>query len=289
MPTHRLRKIVEAAREAVFGDGPIARTRRMAVVNRISSAPVTGHGPVVSLTTHGRRVKRVYVTIEAIARGTVKPSRLVLWMDDRAVVARPPRTLRRLQRRGLEIRLSENFGPHTKYFPYLLSREEFGEALVTADDDMLYPITWLAGLIRASERHPDEILCYRARRLQLVDGTIGPYLTWPLVGSTEASSLNFATGVSGVLYPPRFLEELKSFGDEFLDRCPRADDVWLHWAAVSCGRSVRQIEVDAKNFPTVPQTQQGAALQDENVLGGGNDVQIAATYTPEAVRRLLTA
>lgn len=289
MLSPRLRNILSRARNAVFRDTPDARARRMAVINRVSSTPVTGDGPIVSLTTHGPRVKRVYVTIETIARGIVRPSRLVLWLDDPNVASRPPRSIRRLQRRGLEVRVSENFGPHTKYFPYLLSREEFGEALVTADDDMLYPIDWLSGLVAASESHPDDILCHRARRVQLQGGVIAPYLTWPLVGSTEASPLNFATGVSGVLYPPRFLAELKSLGDGFLERCPRADDVWLHWAAVCSGRSVRQIELEAKNFPTVPETQREAALQDENVLSGGNDLQIAATYTPDAVRRLLTA
>lgn len=288
VPALRLRSLITRARNAVLGDGALARARRMALLNRLSTASVNGDGPVVSLTTHGARVKRVYVTIETIARGIVKPSQLILWLDDPKVAARPPRTLRRLQRRGLELRVSQNYGPHTKYFPYVFEREQFERALVTADDDMLYPITWLAGLAAANEAHPDEILCYRARRMQVADGAIAPYLTWPLVGTTEASPLNFATGVSGALYPPRFLAQLKSLGDGFREKCPRADDVWLHWAAVSVGRSVRQIESEAKNFPTVPRTQE-RALQDANVLGGGNDAQIAATYTPQSIHALLRA
>ncbi|MFD4423039.1 hypothetical protein ACFWN7_16260 [Agromyces sp. NPDC058484] len=287
MPTG-LRTLIDTMRGIVLGDGASARSRRMALLNRVTRTPVTGDGPVVSLTTHGDRVRRVHMTIETIARGAVRPAELVLWLDDPAVVARPPRTLRRLQRRGLQVRLSQNYGPHTKYYPYLLAREAFDRPLVTADDDMLYPVAWLADLADAHRTHPDEVLCHRARRVQLRDGRIEPYLTWPLVGSTEPSPLNFATGVSGALYPPRFLIELKSLGSGFLDACPRADDVWLHWAAVRAGYSIRQIDPEAKNYPTVPQTQDDA-LQDDNVLGGGNDAQIAATYTGSVIRDLLGA
>lgn len=288
MPTRGLRTLIDAPLGFILGDGERARARRMAILNRVSRSPVTGDGPVVSLTTHGERIRQVHVTIETIARGTLKPSEMVLWLDDPATVARLPRPLKRLQRRGLSVRVSKNFGPHTKYYPYLLAHDSFDRPLVTADDDMLYPITWLAGLADASAIHPDEILCYRARRVQLQDGRLAPYLTWPLVGSTEPSMLNFATGVSGALYPPRFLAQLKTLGHVFLERCPRADDIWLHWAAVHTGRMVRQIETEAKNFPTVPQTQAGA-LQDDNVLGGGNDAQIAATYTESTLRALQEA
>ncbi|WP_306893048.1 hypothetical protein [Agromyces albus] len=57
---------------------------------------------------------------------------------------------------------------------------------------------------------------------------------------------------------------------------------------MTTGNTVRQIEAEAKNFPTVPQTQ-GQALQDLNVLGGANDAHIAATYTESAIRRLQEA
>ncbi|MBX9919057.1 MAG: hypothetical protein K2Y33_04375 [Mycolicibacterium frederiksbergense] len=51
----------------------------------------------------------------------------------------------------------------------------------------------------------------------------------------------FATGVSGVAYPPRLLETLRARGDEFADICPFADDFWLHYAAVATGVPIRQV------------------------------------------------
>ncbi len=74
---------------------------------------------MVSLTSYGTRIGRVAYAIESIAAGTARPRRLVLWLDDPTRFAARPAALRRLERRGLEVRLTENLGPHTKYFPSL--------------------------------------------------------------------------------------------------------------------------------------------------------------------------
>ncbi len=112
--------------------------------NRLSRAPVTGDGPIVSLTTHGVRLGVVHLALESIARGTLRPSRLVLWLGSEDFAAHLPKTLQRLVARGLEVRQSEDLGPHTKYWP--LVAEGPGGDFVTADDDVYYPRGWLAEL-----------------------------------------------------------------------------------------------------------------------------------------------
>jgi hypothetical protein len=48
-------------------------------INKFSRMPVTGpNGPVVSITTFGARERDAYLTIESIALGRLKPSRIVL-------------------------------------------------------------------------------------------------------------------------------------------------------------------------------------------------------------------
>ena len=119
--------------------------------NRFSRKAVATKEPgaVVSLTTYGRRVGAVHLAIESIARGDTKPSRLILWLDDAALFANLPRPLLRLEHRGLEIRLCKNYGPHKKYYPYVESQKAFPYPLATADDDVIYPRSWLAGLLDA--------------------------------------------------------------------------------------------------------------------------------------------
>ncbi|BBY80086.1 hypothetical protein MPUL_12440 [Mycolicibacterium pulveris] len=238
-------------------------------INLFSLRRVTGDCDVdVSLTTYGNRVRSVWSTVESIGRGTVRPRRIILWIEDPSIVANPPAPLRRLRRRGLEIKQCDDFGPHKKYYPYLLEGEPT-RTLVTADDDMYYPRRWLENLLAA---HRDgEVTAYRARLR-----TDGPYASWPACTTDKPSDRVFATGVSGVAYPSSLLSALRARGDSFMDICPRADDFWLHFAALATGLTIRQVA----NFPADwwPQLRlAGTGLWPENLKEGGNDAIAAQT------------
>jgi len=259
------------------------------VRNRFSSASALGDAPVmVSLTSYGTRIGSVAYAIESIAAGTTRPRRLVLWLDDPARFAARPAALLRLERRGVEVRLTENRGPHTKYFPSLPLALADGLPLVTADDDILYPPLWLAGLVAAGVEHPDVVNCYRASLIALRDGSVAPYATWPRCADTKVSAAHFATGVSGVRYPVSMLEELARRGDEFVQRCAKADDIWLHWVALRAGVGVRQVRPRARHFPYLPGTQE-ETLVSGNIGQGANDRYVAGLYEAEDVARLAAA
>lgn len=261
----------------------------MRVRNRFSSASVLGDAPVmVSLTSYGSRIGSVAYAIESIAAGSVRPRRLVLWLDDPERFAARPAALRRLERRGLEVRLTENRGPHTKYFPSLPLAIADDLPLVTADDDILYPPQWLAGLVTAGVEYPDVVNCYRASIVALRQGVVAPYDDWPRCADTEVSVAHFATGVSGVRYPVSMLRELAGRGEEFVERCAKADDIWLHWVALRTGVGVRQINPRARHFPYLPGTQE-ETLVSGNVGQGANDRYVAGLYEPADVARLAAA
>ena len=252
---------------------------RLKLANRFSRRSVTGSGAaVVSLTTHGTRLALVYLTIESIAAGAVRPTRMVLWLNPAVGKTVLPKTLLNLQRRGLEIQFSDNFGPHTKYFPYVASESRHQLPMVTADDDVLYPLYWLQDLVLAHQSEPQHVHCYRARRVQLRDGALRSYSEWPFSESTVPSILNFATGVSGVIYPPALMDALRDSGLAFMGFCPKADDIWLHAMALRHGYRVKQMHATYRDFPVAPMTQ-GIALFIDNARPEGNDQQIVATYT----------
>lgn len=229
-------------------------------INLFSQRPITGEAQVdVSLTSFGPRIQAsVWKTIETIGRGVVRPRRVILWLDEAA----RPAALQRLEKRGLEIRSCPNYGPHKKYFPYVES-ESLDVPLVTADDDVFYPRHWLATLL--SIRQPRVVVCHRARiRID------GPYSSWPMCETTQASDRVFATGFGGVLYPPEVLMALRDRGAAFLDVCPLSDDFWLHFAAASSGCAVRQVTSTAAYWwPNLKWSNTG--LWGDNILGGGND------------------
>jgi hypothetical protein len=247
--------------------------------NRISnSSVISTQGPVVSVTSYGERLRSVHLTLESIAAGSLLPSRLILWVDTEEAYMNPSAGLKRLVDRGLEIRHCDNFGPHTKYYPYLLSTEKFEKPLVTADDDMLYSRWWLEGLAQSRLQSPETIHCYRAHKIKFGNGKLAPYTSWSACRSTLPSFLHFATGVSGCIYPASFLEQLRVAGAEFMRLCPKADDIWLHFNSVRSGIKTQQVLNRSLRFPSIPGTQE-SGLFHTNYIGGQNDMQIEATYS----------
>ena len=235
-------------------------------------------GPVLSMTTQPHRLELVYQAIESIARGTRKPRELHLWITDERSYSHLPSTLQRLKARGLEIHLTEELGPHTKYYPYISGETGFAAPLVTADDDVIYPDEWLEQLIRAYEANPSAIHCFRAHRIRMANGRPTPYNSWAPCEDTRPSHLNFITGVSGVIYPPQYLLHLKQYGTGFTRSCPHSDDIWLTVVALREGFKIAQLYDTPRLFTTIPKSQT-KRLFDLNVVLGENQVQLMRTLS----------
>ena len=256
------------------------------IKNRLSTTSALGEAPVVvSLTTHGRRVERVWYTLESVARGKVRPSRIVVWLDVSLANKGLSPKLKRLRDRGVEFRFVEDIGPHQKYFYAVEEALSKGRALATIDDDTFYWSWWLKELISAQSVTPNTIVCYRARMFSFLDdGQPAPYMNWPLFSGDRAAPAVFFTGVSGVLYPVAFLEELRILGTAFKTVCPRADDIWLNYVATKTGTAARQVFQEPFGFPEVPDTQDIALWTYNSV--GGNDCQIRATYDAATLAKI---
>jgi hypothetical protein len=242
---------------------------------------------VLSLTTFGERSKKAYLAIESIADGSVLPSRLIMWIDDERLFDNLPATIRRLQKRGMEVKLSRNLGPHTKYYPYVESTQTFNAPLTIADDDVLYPRYWLKELSEANREYPNVVNCYAAHVIPISEDGFEKYKNWKLCNSTTPCFCHLAMGCTGVIYPIPFLALLKRAGAAFETCCPKNDDFWLHVQALRAGYKVRQIHprLPYFSFQGIPGTQR-IALWHDNVEGDGNERQIRATYTEADVQVL---
>lgn len=270
-PPVNARKITTAVRKRLL----IARWRATAPVRR---RPVIGDAPaVVSLTSYGHRLSTVFATIESIAAGSVRPRRLILWVAHEDLAAGMTSVLCELQRRGLEIRVCEDLGAHKKYYPYAISLAVHELPLVTADDDVLYPLRWLETLLDRHVAFPENTIGYRGEIMRFLDdGSIAPYSTWQLSATAAPDIRLVLNGVGGVLYPPAVLEEARAYGTQFLTECPRGDDLWLHRSTLRSGLLPRQVFDAPVHHPAVPGSQR-TALMATNVPGG-NDEQIRRTY-----------
>lgn len=243
---------------------------------------------VVSLTSYGPRLKHVYLTIESIAAGKVKPRRLILWIDEPGPLNNPPRSLRRLQRRGLELQACNNYGPHKKYFPYAsqFAPREAAD-LVTADDDMFYPRGWLEELLAARVESPRTVIAHRARQIAVrrdlaEEPELLPYADWHLASTVAPAFCIFPTGTGGVLYPRPLLLALAERGEAFEAEYWSADDIWLHSTAVKSGFRARQVVATSDRYLMLLGSQQ-VALFKRNHQEDGNDRMIATAYGPQLV------
>ena len=279
-PTLLIRRLSHLPRRAVRESMMVIQIVRFFLVNRFGQKPVVEPGgPVISITTYGKRSRTVYLAIESIARGDLRPSRLILWIDDESLFDNLPASIHRLKKRGLEVRRSKNYGPHTKYYPYVESQDHFDTPLVTADDDMIYPSYWLRKLADAYREHPEFVNCFWAHLVALDAHGMGQSEGWTQCSTTQPLYRHVAAGVTGVIYPPAFLMELKSSGAAFETCCPKADDLWLHVQALRSGYKIRPIlpRLPYFSFRGIPGTQH-TTLSFYNVEGQGNDRQIQATY-----------
>ena len=98
------------------------------------------------------------------------------------------------------------------------------------------------------------------------------YDTWP-PGLGNPSNLNFATCVSGVLFPPAFLQLMRDVGQGFRETCPRNDDLWLTYLAIEHRIPISQVAQESLHFDVIPGTQV-TSLNASNVFEGQNDKQI---------------
>ena len=185
------------------------------------------------------------------------------------------------------MKLVENFGPHTKYYPFLELVEDFDRPHATGDDDHIYPKWWLKKLSQSIENSPDQLHAYRAHRIRLnEEGTEAlPYLEWDSGITTHPSNLNFYTSSMGEIYGPNFLKIAKKRGREFLECCPKNDDLWLTSLAIEHEVPIAVVDGVNRTFPAIPASQQ-LTLETSNVFGGYNDVQIKATFTEDIVKKL---
>lgn len=137
----------------------------------------------------------------------------------------------------IELNYCTNFGPYRKILPTLERYSGSNFWVATADDDVIYPNSWLEGLIKSAAEHKS-ISAYRCRLLLVDNGRILPYNTWPLINSSfiekfggggefsKPSLMFFPTGRDGILYHSSHLSDLETLS-ALRRQAPFQDDIVL--------------------------------------------------------------
>jgi len=231
---------------------------------------------IVALTTHPGRIGSVWRTLRSLATQNIRPERIVLVLAEEEFPGRelPSALTSRVWTKTFEVLwVRRNTRSYKKLLP---ARAAFPDAvIVTADDDVMYPRTWLARFATAHSDAPRSILAQRAHKLGFVDGAFAPYAQWRPARSDTPSHRVFPTGVGGVLYPPASLDPRVLNVDLALRLAPHGDDIWFRAMAWLADSDVRYIGPRFNDFAPIRGTQR-TALWRHNVARNANDVQLRA-------------
>jgi hypothetical protein len=233
---------------------------------------------IISLTSIPERFHKLHLCVEALLRQSIKPDHLILWLSD--TETKIPSSLQNLTKRGLEIKFCKDIRSYKKI---IYTLKEFPNALiVTADDDIFYPSTWLEDLFSAYQKEPEFIHCHRAHLItKNSGGPIKKYKEWNYCadGIEEPSLLLFPTGEGGVLYAPGMLNKEVTNEQLFIELCPTADDVWLKAMSLLNNYSCKKLSQHKTSFTQIKGTQTKALWKENTTAGASkNDDQIKLVF-----------
>lgn len=184
----------------------------------------------VSLTTFGARIYDVHVVVESLMLQTVKADKIILWLSrDEFSPDGIPEILKMQEKRGLTICYCKDIKSYKKLVPAIADYPD--DLIITADDDVVYPIDHIERLYKAYLKEPEIIHCCRAHLIKYnSDGNMLPYTKWDKeTECSKASYSIFPTGCGGVLYYPGCFDADVLCEKVFMRYCPFADDIWFKY------------------------------------------------------------
>jgi hypothetical protein len=130
---------------------------------------------------------------------------------------------------------------HNKYYHTALKYPN--AVIITIDDDVIYPKTFIEDCIKAYEDSPTTVNAGRVHKIKYDDKGILPYKQWDWESQeTEASYDLFFTGVGGVVYPPNFFRK-EDLNIEEIHKYIKTDDIFLNYLCRKHRIMVKRIPV----------------------------------------------
>jgi hypothetical protein len=228
---------------------------------------------IVSLTSHPPRFPMLRQALDSLLDQDMRPDAVVLWLA-RHEFASLPSDILRLD--GLTIRQCDDLRSYKKLIPALEAYP--GAFVLTADDDLVYPRTWVRSFVEEHVR--GNILLRRARAVGVGGGSahdlrgdfLTSYNTWPIAPSGAEGTHVFPTSCHGMFVPPDATAPEIMDMERARQLAPMNDDIWWYWMGLRAGSTFRVIDGDPiRDLPTGKD-----GLWSQHNRDGGNDRQIAA-------------
>ena len=239
---------------------------------------------IISLTSYPGRIGTLHQVIETLLNQSLKADRIILWLAPEQFPNKEadlPAELLEQTKRGLTIDWYHDIRSYKKLIPTLKKYPE--AAIMTADDDILYPNHLLRDLYLEYWKYRKEkvLVSPSVSRLYMNAGelySIGNATLYLDKGShchpevAAPSVYNKLRGGSGTLYPPGSLGEEVMDEERFMTLAPTSDDIWFFVCALKNGYKVKALPTGQHRLNLIPGSQ-------ETALWKVNDVPQAGSFT----------
>ena len=204
---------------------------------------------VVSISAEEESFDNLEYTLYSVFNQRVLPDNVILWISDEYELSDLPYTVTKFIKYGLDVRFVKNLDSYTK-ITYAL-KEYKNSVIVTADENIYYPKSWLSKLYLSYISNPNCIHVHTARGVTLKSGRAVPDIEWTKYISTENASYKyFPETTGGILYPPGcFIKDVLR-EDIYKNKVNTSWEVWSWVMSLVSGRKICIVKNHINRFST---------------------------------------
>ena len=189
---------------------------------------------ILSCTTTNERLNLLFYMVESLKKQTLKPDLFFVnissepYLFDEGITNIPFW----LNNDFVKINWVKNTGPYRKLLP-VIEKVDSGDILITADDDVLYNPLWLKDLVQLAEKHPQHIICTRARVMKKnVFGCWQNYINWEPIEGIKEGMLLLPIGCGGIVFRKNLVDMDFLLNPISQKISPTTDDLWFRMASL---------------------------------------------------------
>lgn len=190
----------------------------------------------INITTINSRLDLCAATVWSLMQQTLVPDQINIWISkDKYLsddgISDVPTWIYDLNKINNIVRVIyvNNTGPYRKIIPAIRQAKD-DDILIYADDDVIYAKTWLEKLINIFMHYKGNmVVASRIReKKKNVFGIYQSYSMLSLCNTNKIFNKDFIiTGVGGCVLSRKHILDKYIYMDDFLNVCPRADDIWI--------------------------------------------------------------
>lgn len=230
---------------------------------------------IVSLTSYSSRLYNVHLTIESLLNQTLKPNKIILWLNEPYTIENIPLILKKQIKRGLIIEFVEDFRSYDKLIHSLIKHPK--DTIITCDDDVIYPYDFVERLVIEHIKDRKSIFFYQGARMTFdKNNNLLPYSLWDENSCTEEDSVfHFPYGNCGILYPPNSLHKEVLNIKSFIELSPYADDIWFRAMSILNDTPCKKVKLEINPYKKMIAigSSQNITLWHYNVTENNNQIK----------------